>query len=348
MADHLFFTYSGEKTLAQILELTDAKIHGDLPKSVSLESTFENTAPLKSAESAHISVLHNKKYAQALTETKAGVVLLDKDHADSAPKGCVVLVADSPYRAYAAVAAAFYPDHDSFDAGLDSEHNIHPTAVIGQNCTFEAGVKIGADAVIGEHTYIAANTVIGRGVKIGKGCKIASNVSVTHAYLGDGVVLHTGVRIGQAGFGFHMDRNGHVPVPQLGRVIIEDKVDIGANTTVDRGSMEDTVIGAGSRIDNLVMIAHNVKLGKGCVIVAQVGIAGSTTVGDFTVLGGQVGVSGHISIGSGVQVAAQSGIMRDIPDGMIMAGAPAVPFKQWTRTAAILNRLANKKGPISL
>jgi UDP-3-O-[3-hydroxymyristoyl] glucosamine N-acyltransferase len=168
-------------------------------------------------------------------------------------------------------------------------------------------------------------------------------VTITHAVIGNNVILHTGIRIGQAGFGFHMDHNGHFPMPQLGRVIIQDHVDIGANTTIDRGSAEDTFIGASTRIDNLVMIAHNVHIGRGCIIVAMVGISGSTKIGDYTSIGGQAGLIGHLNIGKGVQISVQSLIVKDIPDGMKVGGSPAVPSVQWHRQTIALKKLALNK-----
>jgi UDP-3-O-[3-hydroxymyristoyl] glucosamine N-acyltransferase len=343
MADARFFTYAGSKTLAEIIQVTGADVHGALPKGISEQSVFADVATLDSSCDKDVAVFHNRKYLDALGSSKAGIILVEPQYANRCPETTVVLISSSPYRAFAQVATAFYPAHDSFYTGSLNDAPIHPTAEIGQGCQLEAGVTIGENAVIGRNCFIGAHTIIGKGVHIGDNCQIASQVTITHAQIGCNVFLHTGVRVGQAGFGFHMDKAGHFSVPQLGRVIIHDYVDVGANTTIDRGSGEDTIIGAGCRIDNLVMIAHNVEMGRGCVIVAQVGISGSTKVGDYTAIGGQAGLAGHLTIGKGVQIAAQSGIMRNIEDGVIVGGSPAVPAKQWHRQTIALQKLANKQ-----
>jgi len=185
--------------------------------------------------------------------------------------------------------------------------------------------------------------VIGPGCAIGAGGVIGAQVTIAFALIGDHVLIHPGARIGQDGFGFVSGPDGHLKIPQLGRVIIQDDVEIGANTTVDRGAGPDTVIGEGTKIDNLVQIGHNVRIGRHCVIAGQVGISGSTVLGDFVALGGKVGLSDHVTLGSGAQVAALSGVMRDIPPGEVHMGIPARPIREFMRETALLSRLAKKK-----
>ena len=201
---------------------------------------------------------------------------------------------------------------------------------------------IGEKAKIAPGCVIGANSVIGAGCVLGEGTRIGSNVSIVCSLIGERVLIHSGVRIGQDGFGFAMGEE-HLKVPQLGRVVIGDDVEIGANTTVDRGSGPDTVIGTGSKIDNLVQIAHNVHLGRGCVIVAQAGISGSTKLDDYVVVGGQSGLTGHLHLGTGAQVAGNSGVMRDVGPGETVGGSPAVPIRDWHRQTVALSRLAGKK-----
>jgi UDP-3-O-[3-hydroxymyristoyl] glucosamine N-acyltransferase len=201
----------------------------------------------------------------------------------------------------------------------------------------EAGVRLGARCQIGHNTVIAA------GVELGEDCRVGANVTLSHCLIGARVVLHPGVRIGQPGFGFAPDPGGPVKIPQLGRVIVGDDADIGANTTIDRGSGHDTVIGPRTMIDNLVQIAHNVVLGRGCVLAAQVGIAGSTRLGDFVMAGGQSGVAGHLEIGSGARIAAQAGVIRDVAPGQTVCGMPALPIGLFMKQVAILKRLAKKR-----
>lgn len=262
--------------------------------------------------------------------------------AAQAPTGTVFLVTKNPYRSYALAAQAFYPDPAVVEFRAPSAI-VDPSAVIGAGCHIGPGVLIGPNAKLGDGCQIGPNVVIAKGVEIGAGTHVGAGAYLTHCIIGRGVRLYPGVVIGRPGFGFAMDPTGFVSVPQLGRVIVGDGVEIGANSTIDRGAGPDTVIGAGTRIDNLVQIGHNVKIGRMCVIVAQTGISGSTELGDGVVSAGQSGIAGHLKIGSGARIAAQSGIMRDIEPGAEVMGTPAVPIRQFMRQAALMSKMAGKK-----
>jgi UDP-3-O-[3-hydroxymyristoyl] glucosamine N-acyltransferase len=219
---------------------------------------------------------------------------------------------------------------------------VHHDARLEDQVVVDPGAVIGPRAEIGTGTTIGANAVIGPDVRIGRNCSIGPNASVLYALIGDRVILHAGVKIGQDGFGFAVGKDAHEKVPQIGRVIIQDNVEIGANTTIDRGALLDTVIGEGTKIDNLVQVGHNVTIGRHCMIVAQTGISGSTTLGDFVLLGGQVGIAGHLDIGSGAAIAAQSGVVRDVAQNSRMAGTPARPIRAYLRDKIAVARSHGK------
>ncbi|MDO8606258.1 MAG: UDP-3-O-(3-hydroxymyristoyl)glucosamine N-acyltransferase [Phaeospirillum sp.] len=338
MADPRFFTVAGPFTLAALTELSGAKLStaGDAAR------LFRDVSPLETAGADNVSFLDNKKYVAAFQASKAGLCVVAPEMADKAPDGMILLLAADPYRAYARIAQAFYPIA-SPEAWVAPTAWVDPSAKIGDGCRIEPGAVIWANAEIGARCRIGANAVIGDGVVIGDDSVIGATATVSHALLGRKVTIYPGARIGQDGFGFAMGPEGHLKVPQLGRVIIGNGVEIGANATIDRGAGPDTVIGDGCMIDNLVQIGHNVQLGRGCVIVAQVGISGSTRMGDFVAAGGQAGITGHLKIGSGARIAAQSGVMRDIGPGETVGGAPAVPMADWLRQSAILGKMARKK-----
>ena len=337
MADPRFFRCAGPLSLRDLARRSGA----ELQDGVDPAETFEDVAPLAVAGSKHVSFLDNRKYLKALRGSSAGACVIHPDMVDQAPSGMRLLISRTPYKAYALVAQAFYP-RAAVEPGIAPTAIVDESAVIGDGVRIEAGAVIGKGAEIGRGSLVEANAVVGDAVRVGEDCIIGANATLSHCLLGARVHIYPGARIGQRGFGFAIDPAGHVKVPQLGRVIIEDDVEVGANTTIDRGTGPDTVIGAGSMIDNLVQIGHNVRLGKACVIAAQVGMSGSSELGDLVIMGGQGGIAGHLKIGSGVQIAAQSGILKSIAPGEKVMGTPAKPLKQFFREVAILGKLAKK------
>lgn len=341
MADPRFFTNAGSLTLAQISGCSGA----ELQNSEEAGYIVEGVAGLDQAGPNQLSFLDNPKFRGQFQNTKAGACIIHPDMVALAPKGVRLLLSRSPYKSYALAAQALYPEPMP-EPTIAATAFIHPTAKIGKGCVIENFVVIGAEATIGEGTWVQSHAAIGFGVTIGANSRIGNHVSVSHALIGKHVRLYPGVRVGQDGFGFAIDPAGFVKVPQLGRVIIGDHVEVGANTTIDRGAMGDTEIGAGTWIDNLVQIAHNVKIGRCCILVAQVGIAGSTELEDFVVLGGQAGVAGHLKIGTQARIAAHSGVTRDVPAKSEWMGYPAMPMKRYLRQVAVLNRQVDQKSHI--
>lgn len=338
MADPRFFKTPKPLTLAEIASVSSAVLQSDQTGKL-----IHDVAPLQTADGDKVSFFDNKKYLDIFQSSKAGACFVAPEHVEKAPKDMILLVSKTPYKSYALAAQKFYPEPAWNKSYIAPNAYVDPTAEIGSNCIIDHNVYIGRHAKIGANSWIRPNVVIGPGVEIGTHAVIGSNSTLSHCLIGANVRLLPGVRIGQDGFGFAIDPTGHIPVPQLGRVIIGDRVWVGANTTIDRGAGPDTVIGDGCMIDNLVQIGHNVKIGKHVVIVAQVGISGSSEVEDYAVLAGQVGVAGHIKIGRGARIAAQSGLMKDVEPGVEMMGSPAVPLRDYFRQVATLSNLTKKK-----
>ena len=339
-----FFERSGPFSLRVVAETAGAEHAPDADPGLQIK----DVRPLDGAAAGDLSFLDNPKYVPLLAKTGASACIVAPKFVRKLPKGTAGLVMPEPYRGFAKAIALFYPGSlRPRTAGTGAtgtvSPNINPTALLEKDVTVEPGAVVGAEVHIGQGTTIAAGAVIGYRVHIGRDCNIGPNASVTHALIGNRVVLHAGVAIGQDGFGFAMGKTGHLKVPQIGRVVVQDDVEIGANSTIDRGALSDTIIGEGTKIDNLVQIGHNVVLGRHCVIVSQTGISGSSELGDFVAIGGQVGVLGHLKIGAGAQIAATSNVRSDVPPGARWGGTPAKPVRLWFREVTALRRLAERK-----
>jgi UDP-3-O-[3-hydroxymyristoyl] glucosamine N-acyltransferase len=339
MADPRFYDNRGPFSLEQVC----ARAAIVLKDGADAQAEIADLATLAGAAPNHLAFCVGKSMARDFAGSAAGFCFIGSDFAPAAtPQGMTTLVCGSVTHAFAAAAGLFYPQSDL--ALWSQEHPIDPGARIGEGVVLAPGVVVGPGAEIGERTRVGPNAVIGRGVTIGRDCEIGSNVTITHAHIGDGVVILPGAQIGQPGFGFASGPAGHVKIPQLGRVIVQDKVEIGACTTIDRGALGDTVIGEGSKIDNLVQVGHNTHIGRHCVIVAQVGISGSCELGDFVVLGGQAGVADHARVGDGARLAARGAIAPgDLPGGQDYGGVPARPMRQWARELAAVTLLAKRR-----
>ena len=332
--DERFFARSGPFGLVAVA----AAAGGVAPQE---PRSFVGVAPLGAAGPAHVSFLDNKRYLPALEATRAGAVIVAPAMAARVPPGTAAVVMDDPYAGWARVASLFHPP-PPIRPGL------HPTAVIEPGATVDPSSEIGPHCVVGTgarvgpRCRVGAGAVIGPAVVLGADTRIGALVSISHAIVGARVHIHPGARIGQEGFGFASTPTGFLSVPQLGRVLLEDDVEIGANSTVDRGSTQDTVIGTGSRLDNLVQIGHNARLGRCCVVVAQAGISGSTVLEDFVVVAAQAGLTGHLRIGRKARVGAQAGVMSDVEAGQDIVGSPAMPVREFFRNVAVLRRLARR------
>jgi UDP-3-O-[3-hydroxymyristoyl] glucosamine N-acyltransferase len=340
MTELQFFKRPQGLTAQEIAALTGAVARGEIVKR-----RISGVAPLDRAGPGELAFMQNSKYANAFAATHAGLCLTTEKFAGSAPRGVGILVTSAPYRAFVTVAQKLYPGamqpSSLFEAsGVTAGAQVHPTARLESGIVIDPAAVVGPRAEIGAGSIIGPTAVIGPDVRIGRGCVIGAGCTIVHALVGDRVIIHAGARIGQDGFGYVPGLTGHGKVPQVGRVIIMDGVEIGANTAIDRGAIRDTVIGEGTKIDNLVQIAHNVEIGRHCVLAAHTGISGSCTIGDYVMMGGRVGITDNVTIGAGAMIGASSGVMHDIPAGEKWIGSPAQPARAFFKEVAALRKLA--------
>jgi len=345
MSEPVFFQATTGLTAQEIAILTGASLSPGAPG----ERRISAIAPLDRAAPNELSFMQSPKHEALFAATHAGICLTTPRFAAVAPAHTVVLVTAAPYRAFVTVAQKLYPQalrpSSLFEAsGVAAGALVHPTARLENGVTIDPGAIVGPRAEIGAGTVIGPAAVIGPDVRIGRDCAIGAGATVSHALIGDRVIIYPGARIGQDGFGHLPDAKGHDKVPQIGRVIIQDAVEIGANATVDRGAIRDTVIGEGTKIDNLVQIAHNVEIGRHCLLAGQTGISGSSIVGDYVMMGGQVGIADNIRIGDGAMVGASSGVGTDIPAGQRYVGTPAEPVRDFMKGVKALRRLVRQSG----
>jgi len=349
MADPVFFEPARRFSAGELA----AAIGATLADVSSAAAEISNLASLEESRDGALVFINSKKHADLLGSTRAAAVICKPELAGQVRPGVAALLSEHPQRAFATAARLIYPQSVRPEP-LTGETGISPAAIVAEGAQVEAGAIVEATAVIGpgaavgSGTIVAPGAVIGRGCQVGRDCYIGPGVSLQTALVGNRVFLHGGVRVGQDGFGYVPGARGAEKVPQIGRVVIQDDVEIGANTTVDRGAIDDTVIGEGTKIDNLVQIAHNVRIGRWCLIAGRSGLAGSVVVGDFVLMGGAVGIIDHATIGSGAQLAANAAVMHDVPAGAKWAGAPAQPVREFFREVAAIRALAangrDKKG----
>ncbi|MBW3098494.1 UDP-3-O-(3-hydroxymyristoyl)glucosamine N-acyltransferase [Pseudohoeflea coraliihabitans] len=322
------FSDSDGLTVADVATLCGAALSDPAMASTRLV----RIAPLSRAGAGEITFIKARRARNQLKQSSASAVLCSAELAEFVPQGVAALIVDNPEQAFAQVAARLHPEAMrpqpiEAGAGISPGASIAASVRLEADVTVETGAVVGDGVEIGKGTLVSANAVIGAGSKIGRNCVIGPNVTLVHALLGNGVIVHAGARIGQDGFGYTAGPAGLLKIPQIGRVILQDNVEIGANTCIDRGAMDDTVIGEGTKIDNLCQIAHNVRIGRHCAFAGMVGIAGSVTIGSGVMIGGGTGINGHVSIGDGVVLAGFSGVHGDIPAGAQWGGIPARPLR---------------------
>ncbi len=336
MPDPRFFDDMGPASLHELARLGGAEL-----ADASLGSrSIAHVAPLDAADGRAVSFFSDAKRRDAAAATQAGACFVRPEHRDLLAPGCAALLTAHPQAAWATAATRLHAPrrHEPLSA------SIHPDCELEDGVRLSPGVTVGQGARIGRGTHLSPGAVIGPGVTIGRDCLIGPNAVIGFAIIGDRVSIHAGAVIGEAGFGAAGGPRGVVDLPQLGRVVIQDGVTVGANSCIDRGAFTDTTIGENTKIDNLVHVAHNVRLGRNCVLAAYTGLSGSTVVGDGVAFGGKAGVADHLTIGSGASIGASASVFKDVPAGETWTGFPARPLKRWLRETAWLSRMAGGRG----
>ena len=336
MVDTRFHRFAGPLTLGALLtQLGRADLVENLDGA---DHVITGVAELDLAGPGDLALAAQPSYIEELRRTVAGAVLVAPALRDAVPAGCFAVLLDKPHNLFADILDALYPS--STRSIIASGRDDLGAPIFERDVTLGTNVVVGPGVEIGRGTVIGANTVIGAGVTIGRNCVIAANTTIDCAHIGNDVVLHSGVRIGTEGFGWLDFGHSNRKIPQLGRVIIQDRVEIGANSTIDRGALGDTVIGEGTKVDNLVQIGHNCRIGRYCLIAAMTGLSGSTIVGDGVLMGGGVGTSGHLSIGDGSVIHGRAAVTKDWPAGSKLAGAPAQDIRDFWRELAVMRKLS--------
>lgn len=335
MPDPRFFESLGPIPLADLAE----RVGAELSESDAGQRPVRGVAVLSRADADTVTFLSDRKHAVGIDGMRAAACLVSPRDRDAVPDGCTALLTSAPHAAYAAAAQLLHRART-----IQTGRAVAPDAELEDDVTLGPGVTVGPAARIGRGTVIGANSVIGPGVTIGRDCAVGANVTVGFALIGDRVTLLAGAVIGEPGFGATAGPKGLIDIPQLGRVILQDGVTVGANSCIDRGSFDDTVVGENTKIDNLVQIGHNCRIGRNCVMAAHTGVSGSVSIGDGCQLGGRVGIADHVTIGAGARLAAAAGVMGDVPAGETWGGFPARPLRRWLREAAWVGRMASRKG----